>query len=185
MLKTIEPKWVGNAEKRLNRFWINAKSKGLCSNRSLFSIKRIAEAQAKLNLSHEVDDTIASQTMHSLQLMYNQYGKVIEQIQNPRDLTVEVFYNILKDNNKRGYTVKELCKKGSEKNKQVSEYLKNKWNLEDNKELRTIIDMLEHKQGIKITSLKPRVLQYSMIHLKKITSSISNSIYTDHSDQTL
>ena len=160
-LKTIEPKWVGNAEKRLNRFWINAKSKGLCSNRSLFSIKRIAEAQAKLNLSHEVDDIIASQTMHSLQLMYNQYGKIIEQIQNPRDLTIEVFYNILKENNKTGYTVKELCKKGSEKNKQVSEYLKNKWNLEDNKELRTIIDMLEQKQGIEIISLKPRVLQYS------------------------
>ena len=39
--------------------------------------------------------------------------------------------------------------------------MKNKWNLEDNKELRTIIDMLEHKQGIEIISLKPRVLQYS------------------------
>ena len=37
--------------------------------------------------------------MHSLQLMYNQYGKVIEQIQNPRDLTVEIFYNILEENN--------------------------------------------------------------------------------------
>ena len=99
--------------------------------------------------------------MQSLKLMFMQYGKIIEQIQNPRDLTVEVFYNILKDNNKTGYTVKELCKKGSEKNKQVSEYLKNKWNFVDNKELRDIINMLEQKQGIKIINLKPRVLQYS------------------------
>lgn len=83
----------------------------------MFSINRIAEAQAKLNLSWEVDDIIANKTMKSLQLMYNQYGKVIEQIQNPRDLTVEVFYNILKENNGIGYTINELCKKASEKNK--------------------------------------------------------------------
>ena len=99
--------------------------------------------------------------MESLQLMFMQYGKVIEQIQNPRDLIVEVFYNILKDNNKTGYTVKELCSKGSEKNKQVKEYLKDKWDFEHNKELRNIIEMLEKKQDIKITNLKPRVLQYS------------------------
>ena len=187
-LKTINPKWVGNAEKRLNRFWINAKSKGLCSNRSLFSIKRIAEAQTKLNLSHEVDDIIASQTMHSLQLMYNQYGKVIEQIQNPRDLTIEVFYNILKENNKTGYTVKELCKKGSEKNKQVSEYLKNKWDFEHNKELKTIIGILEHKQGIIITSLRPKVLRYSIETSEKDSSSSTNNNGLtddyDHSDET-
>ena len=160
-VKTIEPKWIGSAEKRLNRFWIKARLEGIVGNRSFFSIKRIAEAQAKLNLSHEVDDIIASKTMRSLKLMFMQYGKIIEQIQNPRDLTVEVFYNILKDNNKTGYIVKELCKKGSEKNKQVSEYLKNKWNFVDNKELRDIINILEQKQGIKIINLKPRVLQYS------------------------
>jgi hypothetical protein len=157
----------------LNRFWINARLQGIAGNRSFFSIKRIAEAQAKLNLCEEVDDIIASKTMESLQLMFMQYGKVIEQIQNPRDLTVEVFYNILKENNKTGYTIYELCKKGSEKNKQVKEYLRNKWDLEHNKELRTIIGILEQKQGIKITHLKPRVLQYS-------TSDISekdNNVY--------
>ena len=186
-LKIINPKWVGNAEKRLNRFWINAKSKGLCSNRSLFSIKRIAEAQAKLNLSDEVDDIIASQTMYSLQLMYNQYGKVIEQIQNPRDLTIEVFYNILKENNKTGYTVKELCKKSSEKNKQIKEYLKNRWDLEHNKELKTIIGILEHKQGVIVTSLRPKVLRYSIETSEKDSHSSNNnnglSDHSDHSDQ--
>jgi hypothetical protein len=160
-VKTIEPKWIGNAEERLNRFWIKARLKGIAGNRSFFSIKRIAEAQAKLNLSWEVDDIIANKTMHSLQLMFLQYGKVIEQIQNPRDLTIDTFYNILKENNKTGYTVGELCKKGSEKNKQVKEYLKDRWDFEHNKELRTIIQILEQKQGIQIKSLKPRILQYS------------------------
>ena len=134
---------------------------GIAGNRTFFSIKRIAEAQAKLNLSHEVDDIIATQTMHSFQLMYNQYGKIIEQIQNPRDLTVEVFYNILKENNGINYTINELCKKASEKNKQVKEYLKNKWKLENNKELKNIIGILEHKEGIIIINLKPKTLQYS------------------------
>ena len=121
--KTIEPKLTSMTKYRLNRFWINAKRKGMAGNRSFFSIKRIAEAQAKLNLSCEVDDRIASITMQSLQLIYNQYGTTIEQIQNPRDLTVEVFYNILKVNNTIGYTVYELCKIGSEKNKQIKQYL--------------------------------------------------------------
>ena len=160
-VKTIEPKWVGNAEKRLNRFWINARLQGIAGNRSFFSIKRIAEAQAKLNLCVEIDDIIGNKTMQSLQLMFMQYGKVIEQIQNPRDITVEVFYSILVENSIQGYTVYELCNKGSDKNKQVREYLKNKWDLEHNKELRTIIPILEQKQGIKITNLKPKVLQYS------------------------
>ena len=159
-VKTIEPKWVGNAGKRFNRFWINARLQGIAGNRTFFSIKRIAEAQAKLNLSHEIDDIIANQTMQSLALMFMQYGKIIEQIQNPRDVTVEVFYSILKNNNKTGYTIYELCKKGSEKNTQIKEYLKTKWSLENNKELRDIMEMLEQKQGIKITNLKPRVLQY-------------------------
>ena len=62
--------------KKLNETSCNyhAKLKGMAGNKSFFSIKRIAEAQAKLNLSWEVDDNIAIKTMESLKLMYNQYG---------------------------------------------------------------------------------------------------------------
>ena len=159
--KTIEPKLTDTAKYRLNRFWITAKLKGMAGNRSFFAIKRIAEAQAKLNLSRNVDDIIASKTMQSLQLMYNQYGITIEQIQNPRDLTVEVFYNILKENNGNiKYTVRELCRKASEKNKHVNAYLKKRWDFENNKELKTIINMVEQKENIKIVGLKPRTLVY-------------------------
>jgi DNA replicative helicase MCM subunit Mcm2 (Cdc46/Mcm family) len=159
--KTIEPKLTETTRYRLNRFWIKAKLNDMAGNRSFFSIQRIAEAQAKLNLSWEVDDIIARKTMQTLQLMYNQYGVTVEQIQNPRDLTVEVFYNILKEKNGGiEYTVRELCKKGSEKNKQVDGYLKNRWDFETNRELKTIVNMLEQRENIKIVGLKPRILVY-------------------------
>jgi len=178
--KTIEPKLTEITKYRLNRFWINAKIKGMAGNRTFFSIKRIAEAQAKLNLSWQVDDNIARKTMQSLQLMYNQYGTTIEQIQNPRDLTVEVFYEILKENKGINHSIRELCKKASEKNKQINKYLKKNWELSQNKELRTILEMLEQKENIKIIKLKPRVLVYSIeTSLNPIESKrdIDNSIY--------
>jgi len=176
--KTIDPKLTEVTKYRLNRFWTNAKLKGMAGNRSLFSIKRIAEAQAKLNLSRIVDENIARKTMQSLQLMYYQYGTIIEQIQNPRDLTVEVFYNILKENNGGiKYTIKELCKKASEKNKQVNGYLKKKWDFENNKELKTIINMLEQKENIKTVGLKPRTLMYyNNISPSYITTATTNSL---------
>lgn len=159
--KTIEPKLTEITKYRLDRFWIKAKLKGMAANRSFFSIKRIAEAQAKLNLSKEVDDIIAIRTIESLQLMYIQYGTTIEQIRNPRDLTVEVFYTILKENNGIDHSVKEICKKASETNNQVKGYLKNKWEISHNKELREIIDILKQKENIKIINLKPLILVYS------------------------
>ena len=160
-IKIIEPKLTGTTRYRLNKFWIKAKLKDMAGNRSFFSVNRIAEAQAKLNLSWEVDDAIARKTMQSLELMYQQYGVIVEQVQNPRDLTVEVFYNILKENNGGiEYTIRELCKKGSEKNKQIDGYLKRRWNFETNTELKTIVNMLEQRENIKTVGLKPRILVY-------------------------
>jgi hypothetical protein len=166
----------------LNKFWINAKLKGMAGNRSFFSIKRIAEAQAKLNLSWEVDDIIAIKTMESLQLMYNQYGTTIEQIQDPRDLTVKIFYSILKENEGLNHSVRELCKKASEKSKQVNGYLKKRWDFENNKELKAIVNMLEQYENIKTVGLKPRILVYYKITTIN-TPSTSPSVLSDLSAQ--
>ena len=178
-VKTIEPEWVGNAERRLNKFWIKIKLQDLEHNRSFFSIKRIAEAQAKLNLCWKVDDFIANKTMQSLQLMFMQYGKIIEQIRNPRYLTIETIYDILKENNGIGYTTSELCRIASDKNKQIKEYLNNRWDFENNKELRTIIGILEQKTGIIITKFRPKVLQYSI----ETSENNNHNSVTDQSDQ--
>lgn len=159
-VKTIEPEFTGNAEYRLDRFYIHAKLKGVATNRSSFSIKRIAEAQAKLNLSNKVDDFIATRTMNSLQLMYNQYGTLVKQIQDPRDIVLEEFYNILKNSEGTTYDIYELCRIGSENNKQVKEYLKGKWRLDTNRNLQNIIDRLEERPNVKIINLKPKTLQF-------------------------
>lgn len=180
--KTIEPEFVGTTKYRLNRFWINAKLKGVATNRSFFSIKRIAEAQAKLNLSSKIDDYIAKKTMESLKLMYNQYGAIIEHIQNPRDVTVEVFYDILKKNKDIVYSIRDLCKIASEKNKQINTYLRKKWDFENNIELRNIADMVEQKQNIKVVSLKPTTLVYYDASSNNPPSS-SLSDLSDVSDQ--
>jgi hypothetical protein len=80
------------------------------------------------------------------------------------------------ENHGVGHSVWELCKKASEKNKQVDRYLKENWELCHNKELRMIIDMLEQKEYIKIINLKPRILIYSNeTPLNPIESKIDNN----------
>jgi hypothetical protein len=62
--RTISPEMTNKdssaVEYRLNEFWTNARLKGAATNRGYDSIFRIAEAQAKLNLSREIDDDIAT-----------------------------------------------------------------------------------------------------------------------------
>ena len=155
----INPKITENTENRLNKFWINAKIQGVASNRSYDSIFRIAEAQSKLSFSEEIDDEIANQVMDSLSLMYIQYGKIIEKTSNPRDITVKSFFNILKQTD-IGFSISELCKTACEENKQISEYLGNKWTLQNNHKLKSVIDILINRQDIKRIQQKPLVLKY-------------------------
>jgi DNA replicative helicase MCM subunit Mcm2 (Cdc46/Mcm family) len=160
-IKTIQQvKYTGYSERRLNAFFVKIKMKNVGTMRTFDSIQRIAETQAKLNMSWEVDDIIATKTMESLKLMYAQYGEIIDSISDPRDIVLEEFYDILKRNDGTSYTIYELCRIGSDNKKQVKEYLKGKWKLDTNRNLQNIIDMLEERPNIKIMSLKPKVLQY-------------------------
>ena len=160
----INPKITENTENRLNKFWINTKIQGVATNRSYDSIFRIAEAQAKLNFSNEIGDEIANQVMDSLILIYVQYGKVIEKISNPRSITAQSFFNILKQTD-IGFSIIELCKTACEENKQVAEYLGNKWSLQNNHKLKTVVDILVNRQDIKIIQQKPYIK--SLKHGKK------------------
>jgi hypothetical protein len=49
-------------------------------------------------------------------LIYVQYGKVIEKISNPRSITAQSFFNILKQTD-IGFSIIELCKTACEENK--------------------------------------------------------------------
>jgi DNA replicative helicase MCM subunit Mcm2 (Cdc46/Mcm family) len=127
-IKYINPKMTSDAEDRLNKFYIKAKIEGVATNRTYDSTFRLAEAQARLNLSSDVNDEVATQIMDSISAILSQYGKVVETIESPRDITYRAFFLTLK-HAKAGLSVYELCKIACEENKQVSEYLGNKFDI--------------------------------------------------------
>ena len=74
-MKAINPKITAEATEMLNQFWINTKKEGLATNRTYDSLFRIAAAQARLNLSDEINEDIVTQAMNSLSLMWSQVRK--------------------------------------------------------------------------------------------------------------
>jgi MCM AAA-lid domain len=160
-VRTINPTMTSDAEDRLNKFWIKAKIENTVTNRTYDSIFRLAEAQARLNLSHEVSDEISTQTMESISLMLSQYGKIVDTVESPKDITYRAFFYILKQT-KAGLSVSELSRIACDENKHVSEYLGDKCDMERNHKIEPIVDMLlnYHGKNIKIVKMKPTVLQY-------------------------
>jgi MCM AAA-lid domain len=161
--RTISPEMTNKdssaAEYRLNEFWTNARLEGAATNRAYDSIFRIAEAQAKLNLSIEIDDDIATQAMDSMRLMMSQYDKIVQTIKNPRDIAYNAFQNILKQN-KAPLSIEELCRIASDENEQVSKYLGDRFKMQGNKKLRTLVDMLLNHSSIKQIQQHPMVIQW-------------------------
>jgi hypothetical protein len=157
--KSIQPVMSTDVEQRLNQFWEKGKIQGAVTTRTYDSIFRIAEAQARLNLSEEVTDDIATQAMDSISLMLLQYGKVVQTIQSPRDAAYNTFMDILKHTS-IGITITELCSRACKENKQISVYLGEKWNIERNHKLRIVIEMLLNHAKIRQVNAKPMVLQY-------------------------
>lgn len=157
--RTINPGYTKISEYRLNKFWQNARLKDAATNRTYDSIFRLAEAQARLNLSKEVDDDIATQTMDSISLMLSQYGRIVETVQSPRDITYGAFLNILKQT-KAPLSAEELAKIACDENKQIHEYLGDKLKIRDNIKLRTIVDMLLQHSSIKQIQQNPMILQW-------------------------
>jgi DNA replicative helicase MCM subunit Mcm2 (Cdc46/Mcm family) len=167
--KSIQPVIGADVEHRLNQFWRKGKIQGAVTTRTYDSIFRIAEAQARLNLSEEVTDDIATQAMDSISLILMQYGKVVQTIQSPRDAAYNAFLDILKHTS-IGITLTELCARVCKENRHIAEYLGEKLNLEHNHKLRSVIDMLLNHAKIKLVRSKPMVLQY----FGEVTSDISD-----------
>jgi hypothetical protein len=131
----------------------------VATNRTYDAIFRLAEAQAKLNLSNEVEEHTITQILQSLSLMLSQYGTIVKTVESPRDITYKSFLSILKQN-KAALSIEELCKIACEENRQIHEYLGDKFKVRDNKKLRTIIDMLLNHGSIKQIQEHPIVLQW-------------------------
>ncbi len=162
----LRPELTLDAEKILYEFWAcrdNDGAIGLMDTRFLNHIFKIAEAEAKLNLSEEVDETIADETQKAIMIMLIQYGENIKTIVRQSEITENKFLEIL-ENTRVGITIEELCRQASKEDTQIGAYLGNIWTLQDNKILRKIIEaILKHNDGrgrVKKTREKPIVLQW-------------------------
>jgi DNA replicative helicase MCM subunit Mcm2 (Cdc46/Mcm family) len=158
-MRTINPKFTADAEEMLNQFWINSKKENLATNRTYDSLFRMAVAQARLNLSHVINEEIATQVMNSLSLMWSQYGKIAKVIMSPRELTYQVFYRVL-NVAQSGMTINELCKRACDVSNEVKDYLGDKFSLEHNHKLKSVIDDLMNNSHIRRIGDKPVVLKY-------------------------
>lgn len=152
---TISPE----AEQMLNDFWIKAKVGGLLKIRGYNTLFRLAEAQAKLQLKSQVDADIANQTMESIQIMMVQYGQTIKPVNNPRDVTINSFIEIL-ESSKAPIAVAELHKIACRRDDQISAYLGPNHNVRDNKKLRNVVDILLNRRDVKKVNDNPIVLQF-------------------------
>jgi DNA replicative helicase MCM subunit Mcm2 (Cdc46/Mcm family) len=155
----IRPEMTAESEFRLNEFWTEARIKGVATNRTYDAVFRLAEAQAKLNLSGIIDDDAVNQAMQSLSLMLSQYGQIIRSIESPRVIAYSAFINILKQT-RAPLSLKELHKLACDESKEVLNYLGPIFNIRDNHKLRSILDMLLNHDSIKQTQEKPIVLQW-------------------------
>ncbi len=172
--KTLEPVVTDDVGARLNNFWEKGKIQGAVTTRAYDSIFRIAEAQARLNLSNIVTDDIATQTMNWIGLMISQYGKVVVTIRSPRDAAYNAFVDILKHTS-IGITITELCARVCKENRHIAEYLGEKWNIEHNHKLRAVTDMLLNHGKIKLVNAKPMVLQYIDKEISSDKSDVSDT----------
>jgi len=152
-------KFTREARYILNQFWANAKAKGLLTNRMFYGLYKIAEAQAKLQLTDIVDEDVAEQAIEDVRLMMVQYGETVAKIMGPREVTIKTFQDVLK-RSEIGMTVKAICELAIQENHQIASYLGYIWNIEQNRKLRQVIDSLLNHPCVVKTGSHPIVLRW-------------------------
>ncbi len=157
--KSLKPKYSDETELRLNQFWIKSKLAQLVTNRGYDSLFRIGEAQAKLNLCSAVDDSIVEQVMESQRVMLSHYGRMVEIVKNPKEISYIAFQNILKEC-RSAMSVKDLCRIACEENEQIRAYIGEEWSLDKNIRLKSVIEMLKNTDRINIDKLRPLEFSY-------------------------
>ena len=162
-VKAFKTEISDDAEARLNKFWILSKLERSATTRTYDSLFRIAEAQARLNLSPIIDDDIIDEVMMSVSRMLSQYGKIVRTVESPRDTTLTAFLNTLKQC-KSVLSIKQLCEVACQESKDIQEYLGNEWRLENNRRLKNVIDILKNTTHVKITKSKPMTFLYNYEH---------------------
>jgi len=161
--KRLNPTINNEALNMLTEFFIPVSFKGFGSNRVFESLCRLIKAVARLKLKQVADEDDAKQVMSFYNVMLQNLQMTVNVSKNPKDVTREEFIRILK-NTQTGMTVYELCKTASENIQQIKAYLKDKWHIDKNIELRRIIDQIVNNSNIKKIGSKPMVLQFLSDH---------------------
>jgi len=163
--KQINPKFTDEATVMLNEYFTELSSKEFGSNRILDTLRRLAQARARLKLKETIDVEDAKETMQFYNIILEQYHHVIEITKNPKDMTYDYCISILKDLG-IGITVEELFQKVCENNDndQIRQYLLSSQckslKLKDNKKVRSVYELLINNPNIKIIQEKPIVLKW-------------------------
>lgn len=139
------PKLTLEASSMLSFFWRRMRNADYASNRTLDSLYRVAQAQARLHLKSEIDTGIAQEVMRDIQLMFVQLGKRVDpSVEDPRILAYD---EIIQYTNTLSFPIEftEALKHVYEHNDLVRHYLGSKigaieWAGRENKKVRAIYD---------------------------------------------
>lgn len=158
----IKPEISEEADKMLHEFWANQDTGGveLMDTRFLSHIYKIAEAEAKLNLSEIVTEHIADESQKAIMVMLVQYGEEIKTVSKPSDVVFNKCLEIL-ENTENGILVEELCRLVANEDTQIAAYLGNKRKISDTRKIQKLVSRLVRHPNVKVIREKPKVLQWT------------------------
>ena len=154
--RTFEPIFSEEARAMLNDYLVNMAGVGVTGlPRKLESLESTAIALAKLKLKNVVEAEEATETMEFFNTILLHFKQTAIISKNPRDIAYSECVNILKESS-FPLSSDELIKSACKRNEQVRHYIGDKYDLEKNKKVRQVMDLLrQDSTHIKVISQRP------------------------------
>jgi hypothetical protein len=158
--RTFQPVFSEEARAMLSDYLINLAAAGVTGlPRKLESLESTAIALAKLNLKNDVEAQEATETMEFFNTILVHFKQTAIISKNPRDITYGECANILKES-AFPLSYDQLIKSACQRNEQVKRYIGEKYDLENNKKVRQVMDLLRQHTHIKVISQRPLALAW-------------------------
>jgi replicative DNA helicase Mcm len=157
--KRFDPILSEEAENMLKEYYINVALQ-YGSPRVLESVTIIARMIARLKLKHVVDAEDAYEAQQIYNVVLQQLQQMINVVTDPSDEAYNTCLDILR-NWDHAMQFEELVKMACDRNIRVKSYLGNKYKLQDNKKLRSILEKLRNHSQVVVISQKPVVLKWN------------------------
>jgi DNA replicative helicase MCM subunit Mcm2 (Cdc46/Mcm family) len=160
--KKFNPILTAEAKSILNEYFIE-----LLKGRSNFitlrrreSLYRLARAIARIKLKDIVDVNDAREATEFYNVMISKFLQTVKIPENPRDLTVKICIEILKEHKSNAISFQDLVIKAKQENQQVRDYIGYDLKMQSNYKLRAVCELITNNSNIKIVNEKPIVLKY-------------------------